>query len=232
MKYTDIINNASFQNIAATLRVPFRSAIWRGSHSHVPFWSLWNDLVELPGGPVHADWPGRWVSLQVALAEADTNLVLSTEDITWLFSWIDHADPGEAAAVISMLYAFASAPDETMTPAEIAEITGTVESTWRNKAARGEIPGAVKRGKQWLIPDRVVIEAVLSGMIAPDTSSEITGTTGETFFYRNTPDPLEDIGRVPGKTGLHVLRRSDGSLAAIGGYELRKEGEVWDDYLS
>ena len=46
-----------------------------------------------------------------------------------------------------------------MTPAQIAAATGTAESTWRNKAARGEIPGAHKAGKQWLIP-RAVLRAL------------------------------------------------------------------------
>lgn len=48
------------------------------------------------------------------------------------------------------------APDpnefEWFTPAEVASLTGTAESGWRNKAAAGEIPGAIKKGKQWLIP--------------------------------------------------------------------------------
>jgi len=38
------------------------------------------------------------------------------------------------------------------TPVEAARITGTAESGWRNRAAAGELPGAMKRGKQWLIP--------------------------------------------------------------------------------
>jgi hypothetical protein len=39
-----------------------------------------------------------------------------------------------------------------LTPAEISQITETAESTWRNKASNGEIPGAIKKGKQWLLP--------------------------------------------------------------------------------
>lgn len=43
-----------------------------------------------------------------------------------------------------------------LTPDEIAGMTGMAASTWRNKAARGEITGAVKKGKQWLIPRSAV----------------------------------------------------------------------------
>lgn len=43
-----------------------------------------------------------------------------------------------------------------LTPAEAAELTNTHESGWRNRAAAGEIPGAFKKGKQWLIPRSAV----------------------------------------------------------------------------
>jgi excisionase family DNA binding protein len=39
-----------------------------------------------------------------------------------------------------------------MTPAEVAAETGTEESTWRRKLIAGQIPGAMKKGKQWLLP--------------------------------------------------------------------------------
>jgi hypothetical protein len=39
-----------------------------------------------------------------------------------------------------------------LTPDEIAERTGDAASGWRNKAAAGKIAGAIKKGKQWLIP--------------------------------------------------------------------------------
>lgn len=43
-----------------------------------------------------------------------------------------------------------------VTPAEVAAATGTSESQWRNKAAAGVIPGAVKKGKQWLLPRSIL----------------------------------------------------------------------------
>ena len=51
-----------------------------------------------------------------------------------------------------LMLAWASATPDYLTPNEIADATGTAESGSRNKAAAGEIPGAVKKGKQWLIP--------------------------------------------------------------------------------
>lgn len=46
--------------------------------------------------------------------------------------------------------------DSLLTPAEAAELFGGAESSWRNRAASGEIPGAFKKGKQWLIPKTAV----------------------------------------------------------------------------
>lgn len=43
-----------------------------------------------------------------------------------------------------------------LTPAEAALISGTAESGWRNRAAQGKIPGATKKGKQWLIPSDAI----------------------------------------------------------------------------
>jgi hypothetical protein len=65
------------------------------------------------------------------------------DDDDWDNDWVRH-DP------------YPDLNDLVMTPVEIAQATGTAESTWRNKAAAGEIPGAVKKGKQWLIPREYV----------------------------------------------------------------------------
>lgn len=72
------------------------------------------------------------------------------------------------------------------------------------------------------------LNKVLAGEIEPDTSDP---TFGETFYYHNDTTPLEDVGRCPGKTGIHILRRPDGSLTAHGGYHLRRPGEVWEDFI-
>jgi hypothetical protein len=43
-----------------------------------------------------------------------------------------------------------------LTCSEAATATGTSSSSWRNRAAAGDIPGAVKRGKTWLIPRDII----------------------------------------------------------------------------
>jgi len=57
-------------------------------------------------------------------------------------------------------------------------------------------------------------------------------TNGRTAYYQDQREPMEDVGRVPDHDGMHVLRRPDGSLFFAGGYNLRAEGETWEDFLA
>jgi len=45
-----------------------------------------------------------------------------------------------------------------LSPDEAAALTSTSASSWRNRAAAGKIPGAFKKGKQWLIPRATVTD--------------------------------------------------------------------------
>lgn len=49
-----------------------------------------------------------------------------------------------------------------LTPAEAAEMTGNHESHWRNLCANGQVIGAIKKGKQWLIPRRELLNILNS----------------------------------------------------------------------
>ncbi len=72
------------------------------------------------------------------------------------YQWVRYAPEHELVEWASHIAALEEEAErlaaDWLTPAEIAAATGTAESTWRNKAAAGEVPGAVKKGKQWLIP--------------------------------------------------------------------------------
>jgi len=62
-----------------------------------------------------------------------------------------------SAGILPAAIAWEAGDYGLLTPAEIAVQTATGESTWRNRAAAGEFPGAFKKGKQWLIP-RIVLQ--------------------------------------------------------------------------
>jgi len=157
MKYSDILRNEHFNNLAAIIRVPFWSEAWRKQYNGVPFWSMLNDLNEIKTeqhfSQNRAEFVARFCDLISSVTIADSNLDYTEADLAW---FIQAMDDEHALAIASLLLAWASAPDELLTPAEVAEITGTADSTWRNKAAAGEIPGAVKKGKQWLLPRSVL----------------------------------------------------------------------------
>lgn len=154
MKYSEIIRNPHFNNLAAIIRVSFDTS-WQRSHAGTPFWTLQDkflatiapDLPQIDRGEVVR----TFTDMIVALVKADDRLTYTEDDLKWFVEILDRP-VGEAKAILHMLSAWWSAPDTMLTPVEVAEKTGTAESTWRNKAAAGEIPGAVKKGKQWLLP--------------------------------------------------------------------------------
>lgn len=156
MRFSDILANPHFNNLAAIIRVPFQSQGWKQQRSAtVRFWTLIKELDDARAEPFDkARWLVALSRLLVAITGADPTLSYTTDDLEWLVAQMDGA---YAATVASMFMASFSAPDEMLTPAEIAAATGTAESSWRNKAAAGEIPGALKKGKQWLLPRSVVL---------------------------------------------------------------------------
>lgn len=158
-KHTDfsiILEDPHFNNLAAIIRVPFLSHSWKKQHASVPFWALIQNLSSVTPG--EAGWNKEQVlaaftDLLLEITTADTRLSYTPEDVKW---FVETLDSDSHKAVISMLQAWYSAPGQLVTPAEIAEQTGSAESTWRNKAANGELPGSIKKGKQWLIQASVL----------------------------------------------------------------------------
>ncbi len=155
IKYGDILRNPHFSQFVALISVPYRSMHWRQNHPKVPFWTRIKTITKLmhDGGLAHENlsnqFIGEFTTLIVELVDADPKLFYRIEDMDWFIEALN----GEYATVtMSMLFAMASSRPSLVTPAQIAEATGTSESNWRNKAAAGEIIGAFKAGKQWLIP--------------------------------------------------------------------------------
>jgi len=154
IKFADILRDPHFSQFSALLSVPFRSYVWRQQHPEVPFWILWENCTKWLNDVYFAQISSRqefskaFQKLLDALIKADPKLFYREEDNQW---FIDVMDGDRALVTMSMLFAYASSKDTYLTPVQVAEATGTAESTWRNKAAAGEIIGAYKAGKQWLI---------------------------------------------------------------------------------
>lgn len=84
---------------------------------------------------------------------------------TWAYNTgADFASDSEAHAwiitqcerVLTAVLSGAALSPEWYSPVGAATATGTSESSWRNRAAAGQIPGAFKVGKQWVIPASAV----------------------------------------------------------------------------
>jgi hypothetical protein len=159
INFLEVTQNEHFQNLAQIIRRPFNSLNWRSNHNNIPFWSMLKEVMSVKSAEYFRkpegrnEFIGRFTSLLISLAQSDTELSYTTGDMDWFVGVMN----GEfALPIMSMLFAYASAPTDMLTPAEIAEITSTSESSWRNRAAAGELVGAVKRGRQWLIPRAVI----------------------------------------------------------------------------
>ena len=92
---------------------------------------------------------GAFTDFITAVVHADPKLFYREEDMQW---FTEVMEGNQALVTMSMLFAYASSKDAYLTPVQVAEATKDAESTWRNRAAAGEIIGAFKAGKQWLIP--------------------------------------------------------------------------------
>lgn len=155
MDYFPVIRNRNFAELAVHLRQLTHGEARR----MLPSASLKNAITSGIGSEMFAkDRKPALAAITdalVALAEGGFGSH-SVENMEWLVGVFEMED-GPALAILWLLMAYSSAPDEWMTPAEAAAATGTAESGWRNKAAAGNIPGAFKKGKQWLLPRSVVL---------------------------------------------------------------------------
>lgn len=158
MKFTEIIHNEHFNNLAAVIRTPFWSPGWRNAREDVPFWTLVRNLDDV----THPEPPkmnrervlAALLDLLTSISAADERLSYSEEDLDWLVSALDGP---QAGVVIQLFKAWFSAPDTLYSPAELSAVTGDGESTWRHRAASGIVPGSVKKGKQWLLPESMLL---------------------------------------------------------------------------
>lgn len=152
MKFSNVLKNEHFNNLAAIIRVPFLSESWRKKYAEVPFWTMISELDKAKDVS-RVELVNHFCILLTTLTVADPRLSYAEEDLQW---FVEAIDGPHGLTIASLLLAWASAPDTMLTPQEVAEATGTSDSQWRNKAAAGEIPGAIKKGKQWLLPRSVL----------------------------------------------------------------------------
>lgn len=161
----ELLQHPSMRRIAAVLRVAM-SHEWQAEYPETTFWAAWQRLTDKhyrQGGQVHPTLQDNAVSdicvVLAGIVQADSRLSLYTEDdLRWLTSEIA-GERGSLMLTMLVMLAYTTPSNEWMTPVEVAEATDTADSGWRNKAAAGGIPGAILKGKQWLLP-RSILEAM------------------------------------------------------------------------
>lgn len=152
--FSTIVKHPNFVRISAIIRTPFWSSYWKRAHADVPFWALLDNVKKPLQIGNKEEVFGALSELLREIADATERLRYSVEDIDWLVRTLDesHWQP-----TIWLLLAYGSAPDTLYVPSELAAVTEIAESTWRKYASNGTVPGAVKKGKQWLLPKSVLI---------------------------------------------------------------------------
>jgi len=154
--FREIMQNENFQRLAAFLRVASRPD-WLTAHPASKFGFCFGNFVR-HAQSYHPDLRqnliGDYAGMTSNAVEADIRLYpyVTTSALEWFVGLIDNEDRQFVGAVLILLLAVSACEDTVLTPAEAAKQTGTSESYWRNHAAAGNIPGAQKKGKQWLIP--------------------------------------------------------------------------------
>lgn len=125
--YADTLRNPHFNNIAAIIREPLRSPAWRRAHPDVPFFALHDALVKAIQTLNREQIIDAMTQMIVSLTESDDRIHFSTDDLDWVVAVLD-GNESDARATLAMLQAWWSAPDDYVTPAQVAEATGTSES--------------------------------------------------------------------------------------------------------
>jgi len=157
-KFHEIFTDEHLNRLAAAVRAA-NTPEWQKLHPDAKGWHAWAVAQKI----IHPAWTESeieqlLISLHdtlVGFTQADPNLAFYTpDDMQWLTERVQERD---ALALHIWLAKCALSPaDEWLTPVQVAEMTHTTESGWRNKCAAGAIPGAIKRGKQWLLPKSIL----------------------------------------------------------------------------
>lgn len=96
-------------------------------------------------------------SMRYLWVDAGGEIACESRDFEEVAQWAWDEGYRRAGAETWTLNLPASTVGQWLTPNEAAAMTGTASSGWRNRAAAGKIPGAVKKGSQWLIPAAAVV---------------------------------------------------------------------------
>lgn len=154
----------------------------------------------------------NFVEMVNAAVSADPSIQVAEENIKWAVDAISTHD----TLSLALVWTLSVTPPHYLTPAEVAAATGTAESSWRNKCAAGQIEGAVKKGKRWLIPDYALIKQHVAEVGRPTKSNWQGGEIRYQGFDRLpehwTDDQYQELNRDVNRRVKFVAQMIEGSV--------------------
>lgn len=150
----DILQNAHFNGWVARLRAAL-SPQFANLYPDINVRGKLDDLEKVAvRGHNESQIIERLTGLLMAMLTADMDLfAYSEQEYVWLLGELtgDHR-----SLPMSLLLALSHVTVQGITPVEAAAISDWGEATWRAYCGQGKVLGAVKKGKQWLIPESFV----------------------------------------------------------------------------
>lgn len=160
MSLTEVLRDPHLVRFAAILKL-VRHAAWRRAHPTVPVLAHFGKLerMNLHVRKMRSEFVQEFLALLNAVRAADDRLSYSDDDLMWLLA---AADNEAAAMIFTVMLTMSVSPSKLISAAQVSEIAGKTDRSWRGRAEAGDFPGAEKVGSVWLFP----LEALmLSGVI-------------------------------------------------------------------
>lgn len=156
--YNKIVQDPDFRRLVALLRVAARPH-WEREHKDSKFTWLFNRFVKLVGSytghashaAIKADIVTVFAQMLIEATQAQPSLgVYYTESVVaWYVSVLDGDQPHLANM---LLLAYSQTEDKMIDCDDAAGIVGLAAGTIKNACASGDVPGAKKVGKTWIVP--------------------------------------------------------------------------------
>ena len=161
------LSTPACQRLASLLALPRKSTAWRQTHLDVPYWALLGETEKAAFAPVFSveSFVDALRILLRAIASTGEASQYWEKDSDWLAGQMT-AVPQQARCELAAAFcSLCVTQADYLTPAEIAEVTGTHESGWRarprasflalfSRANNGLFPRGVWRGDCGVLTSR------------------------------------------------------------------------------
>ncbi len=158
MSMTTLLQDETFKRLCALIGV-VSSPLWQSKHPSCKAGFHYNNMlvrVEQYHPDLDAEISQNFYDLVSSAIDADETLKVyfRVSDVSWFLKALhgenEHVE--NTKTLLLLLFAMSKAEGKFISPVSASDLTGKAESSLRNMASAGQIPGAKMVGKQWLIP--------------------------------------------------------------------------------